>query len=270
MSKIEDNQNQLVVKDNELIQRAQYNLTAQQQKLICFVISKIKPTDKVLERYTISARDFADITGIAYNHVYDEFRQMIDDLDEKARWIKVGSETVRFRWLEIPTYNDRNGSITVSINPYLSKYLLQLKGNYTQYELWNILSLKGKYAVRLYELLKSYSFQKKIEMDFTHFKQLLCAEQYDRIFDLKKRVLNPAVKEINELTNLQVNYDTGSAPGSKRITTIKFSIREKENIAAYTAYKKTLEKINKRNNQIPGQTSLFDKTLEEFTELTKT
>ena len=37
--------NQYVVKANDLIRKTRYNLTTQQQKIVLFAISKIKPTD---------------------------------------------------------------------------------------------------------------------------------------------------------------------------------------------------------------------------------
>ena len=43
---------QYVVKANELIRRTRYTLTAQQQKIVLFAISKIKPEDDIDTEYT--------------------------------------------------------------------------------------------------------------------------------------------------------------------------------------------------------------------------
>ena len=46
MNEMDKERSMLVVKHNDLIQKATYNLTALEQKLIIYAISKIKPTDR--------------------------------------------------------------------------------------------------------------------------------------------------------------------------------------------------------------------------------
>ncbi len=116
----------LVVKENELIQRASYHLTMEEQKLLCYVISKIKPTDKVFEQYTISALDFAEVVGIDKRHAYLDFKKMVDSFDEKKQWIKVGDNNINFRVFSEAEYNEKQGSITVLLNSHLKKYLLDI------------------------------------------------------------------------------------------------------------------------------------------------
>ena len=227
-------ENQLVVKDNELITRASYNLTMEEQKLLCYVISKIKPTDKEFERYTISAMDFAELCGIDKRHIYRDFKKMVES----------------------------KGSITVVINSGLKKYLLNLQSNYTKYELWNILSLKSKYSIRLYELFRSYSYQKEKEFDVEQIKSLLCAEHYTLYANFKQRVLDKAIAEINEYTDLIVSYKTKQEGKSHRVKSLTFYIKRKQHLELLEAYYKTVDKINKRERQIPGQMSIFDKDME--------
>ena len=46
-----EERNQLVVKHNSLIQKTRYSLSTQQQKIILYLISKIKPDDDELKEY---------------------------------------------------------------------------------------------------------------------------------------------------------------------------------------------------------------------------
>lgn len=260
-----DQKGYYVVKRNELIQRASYDLTAIEQKFLCYVISKIKPTDKEFERVIISAIDFADITGIDRRNVYREFQKMAESFKNKAHWIKIENEDVElFQVFLKPRYNERMGNLSVILDPDLKKYLLELSGNYTLYELWNILSLKSKYSIRLYELYKSYAYQKENTFDIDHLKGMLCCENYKNFADFKKRVLEPAVNEINKLTDLNVEYQTIRKGKGGRISKIQFSINRKHSLDAYSAYLKTVENLNKKRGNIPGQQSLFDLELEDF------
>lgn len=255
----------LVVKSNELIQHAVYRLTATEQKFLCFVISKIKPTDTDLTDITVSAADFAELAGIDKRNIYTEFKEMANNLDQKRRWLTLDTgETILFRVFSEIGYNDHNGSLTVRLHSKLKKYLLQIHSNYTEYELWNILSLKSKYAIRLYELFKSYAYQKHTEFEVETLKGLLCCEGYTNFYNLKKRVLDPAIEEINELTNLNVSYTTKKKGKGGKVSDIYFDITQKKSMEAYKAYRKTADRINEKAGNVPGQLSIFDMKKEDF------
>lgn len=51
--KMDDQRSYLVVKDNALIQKAKYNLTANEQKLVNYVITMIKPGEEEFKKYEI-------------------------------------------------------------------------------------------------------------------------------------------------------------------------------------------------------------------------
>ena len=61
-------QSYFVVKDNALIQRARYSMTLQQQKMLLYMISKIKPNEPESKEYTISIRDYCRSSGIDYTN----------------------------------------------------------------------------------------------------------------------------------------------------------------------------------------------------------
>lgn len=263
MGKDKENEN-LVVKSNELIQAASYNLTAEEQKLLCYVISKIKPTDKDFQEYTIPAAEFADLCGIDRRHIYRDFKRMMDSQYNKARWIQIGDDVTKFSVFVVPKYNEKAGSITVYLNPYLKKYLIGLSRNYTQYELWNILSLKSKYAIRLYELFKSYAYQHEIDFDIDTLKSLLCCENYKDYGNFRKRVITPAITEINERTNLTISFTTRRRGKGGKTKEIYFVIEQKHSLEAFAAYRRTVDAINKKERQVPGQMSIFELGVEDF------
>ncbi len=260
-----DAKSMLVVKENELIQRASYNLTMEEQKMLCYVISKIKPTDKEFERYTISALDFAEVCGINKANVYRDFKKMVDSFDTKSQWIKIGDDNIKFRTFSEAEYNEKNGSITLLLNSRLKKYLLDIgkQGQYTKYELWNILSLKSKYSIRLYELFRSYSYQQEKEFDIDDLKSLLCAENYKVFADFKRYVLDKGIQEINIFTDLKVTYETKKAGKEHKVQKIIFKIHKKKIDDRLTAYYETVDRVNKKGKQVKGQISIFDYDMEK-------
>ena len=260
---IEKSRNMLVVKENNLIQCASYRLTLEQQKFLCYVISKVKPTDKEFQRYTISALDFAEICGIDKKNVYTVFKKMAEDFNDKKRWIKIGDNNILFSPFNEPEYNEKNGSITVILNSRLKKYLVGVGTKYTKYELWNILSLKSKHSLRLYELFRSYSYQHEKEFAIEDLKSLLCVEQYKNFADLKKRVLDKGIEEINIYTDLKVRYEISETGRGGKVKKIIFYIDKKIHNDLLQAFVATCDRINEKNGQIKGQLSFFDMEIEK-------
>ena len=264
-TELKDARSTFVAKDNELIQTASFKLTTEEQKLLCYIISKIKPTDRPFQKYTISASDFAEVCGIDKRNVYRDFKKMADSLNEKSRWVQIGDDVTKFSVFNEPTYNEKQGSLSVYLNTRLHKYLINLVekgGNYTQYELWNILSLKSKYSIRLYELFRSYSYQSKKNYDIDKLRGLLCVENYSKYSEFKRCVLDKSIAEINKYTDLNVSFKPETTGREHKVTAIIFYISKKEPNEKMSAYWHTVNRINAKNKQIKGQISLFDYDME--------
>lgn len=261
MEDFEKSVNYPVIKHKDLIQKARYNLTVNQQKLIAYVISLIKKEDKDLMMYEISVSDFCELCGIDKTYFYTEFKDLLLDLDKKNFLVETDEKVFNFRWFSEFEYIKGKGKIRLQLNSNLKQYLIGLSERYTRYELYNILAIKGKYSIRIYELLKSFynrKFQKHLEeeIEIEKIKKLLLAENYKDYRDFKKRVLEPSVKEINQYTDINMMYE--SIKEGKSIKRIKFIVDRKEYPSNYAAYIKTIDRINEKNKQIKGQMSLFD------------
>lgn len=250
-----------VVKHNDLIQKAKYNLSANQQKFIAYVISLIKPDDKELMMYEVSVIDFCDLCGINKEHFYSEFKAMLLDLDKKSFLVETKEKVFNFRWFSEFEYIKGKGVVKVQLNSNLKSYLLELYEHFTVYELYNILAIRGKYGLRLYELSQSWFNSKKQkevtkDIDLDELKSILMATTYKDFKGFRRRVIEPSIKEISSFTDLEITYKP--VKDGRKVTSIEFVIRRKDYNNAYIAYKNTLNRINKRSNQIEGQLSIFD------------
>ena len=262
MKNIESERNQLVVKDNDLIQKARYNLTVNQQKILAYLISKIKPTDKELQKYEISIQNFCELCGINKEHFYTEIRDIVDNLDNKAFWVETKEKIFKFRWFSEFEIIKGSGKIYIVLNSNIKKYLIELKENFTQYELYNILALRGKYTIRLYEYFKSYSFLHEKKIEINELKKILQAENYINFKDFRNRVLEKAIEEINEYTDINVSYTTENK--GRKIIALTFYIKRKEPMDRYISYTNTIDKINEKEGQVKGQISIFDISEDDF------
>ena len=114
------------------------------------------------------------------------------------------------------------------------------------YELYNILAMKSSYSIRLYEILKSYGYRKRIVFNLQELKQKLYVENvksYVNFKDFRKYVLEIALGEINELSDIEVTYVAEKA--DKRVDKIIFVIATKKYLGRFIAAGKTNKILDK-------------------------
>ena len=111
-------------------------------------------------------------------------------------------------WIDKATIYKKSGKVKIRLDEDLKPYLLMLSKNYTAFPLHNIIKMKTKYGIMLYELLKSVAnLGKYIEFSVEEIKEHLDCVSYDNFANFKKRVLLPALADINTYTELKVEVD---------------------------------------------------------------
>lgn len=200
-----------IYKRNDMIQKGRHELTLQEQRCVLYAISKIKPEDSVFQEYTFELSDFYKLCGLQ-KESYTELKAILIGLKQKTWWVETAPDVEStVSWFNKVRTNKKSGTVTVRFDDDMMPYLLELtKSNqyYTHYQLKYVLPMKSQYAIRLYELLKSYqrnNFEWFFEID-TLRKQLNC-EQYTDFYDLRRRVIEPAVAEINEFTDIKIAWE---------------------------------------------------------------
>ena len=121
--------------------------------------------------------------------------------------------------------------------------------NYTQYELLCTLPMRSAYSIRIYELLKSYSYTKQHEFDVEQLKRALGCEHYVRFPDFRRKVIETAVKEINQFTDIEVSWQPVTK--GKKVVSLIFKIKQRDTWSRFIASQKAQE-------QLDGQMSIYD------------
>ena len=223
---INDSRQQLVVKANDLIQRTRYDLSVQEQRIVLYVISKIKPTDEELKEYTFTRQELCEMCGIeATGQNFENMWQSIIALNDKTIEFEDNRYRANPRWIEMPIMDKQTKEIRVRFHPLLRPYLIALHENFTQYELSAILVMHSRYSVRMYELLKSYAYLSEITFSLDELKKKLQTVGYSDYKNFRVRVLEKAIAEINEYTDIRVGFKPIRT--SRVITHLKFTIEQK-------------------------------------------
>jgi len=233
-----------VVKSNDLIQKARFDLSIQEQKIILYLISKIKPEDNEFTTIEFNVKEFCAVCGInSSGKNYNDIKDAIKALADKSIWvtIDIGKQAI-MRWIDKSIIDINTGTMQIKFDDLLKPYLLHVKKNFTQYELYNILAMKSQYSIRLYEILRSYEYKHIIEFRIDDLKDMLAATTYERYQDFRRYVIDTAIKEIVDLSDINVEHE--SIREGRRYTKILFNIRRKQDLDEnFATWKRILNAI---------------------------
>lgn len=197
-------QNMFVAEHNDLITKADHNLSASELKVMDLVISKIKPTDDDFYEVRTSLYEIAKIfdlkrSGKTYNNIANALRSL------RAKEVLIYSKNSRAvtitGWLERATIEE-NGQVEIRINEQFAPFLLDLTSDYTQYRLIDTVQLDSKYSIRLYKLMREADKRRGritpiIKGSPDEMADMLSAPESYNWSRLKQNVLDRAIDEIN-------------------------------------------------------------------------
>jgi len=248
--------NGLVVKDNALI-NASYNLETAEQRLIMLAVINARETGQGItadSKLEIHASDYAKHFNVSTDAAYKVMKEAVNNLFERkfsyvAEYKKTGKTgIVRSRWVSRVFYVDSLAILEITFAPDVVPLVTRLEEHFTSYQLKQVSNLTSKYAIRLYELLIAWrEVGKTPQIELSEFRQKIGVEnsEYERMHHFKARVLEPAIKQINEHTDITTSYEQ-----HKRGRTISgFSFKFKQ--------KQQAKKI--KTNRDPDTADLFTK-----------
>lgn len=229
-------QKTLVVK-NPLV-NAEYKLTTIEQKIVLYVATLIKPNTKDFETFAVPAIVLAK----ALNHKGfkgGSFYKRLDDILESimSKNIKFPSEVknmnTRISWFSKaePAIVDGQIVINFRFDPELKDYLLQLKRDYTKYHYKEIVQLKSRYAIRLFQLLKSNRDKQKghisntahITYSLEELRAKLGLTDSHKLYkNFKRKVILIAQKQLQE--NTSISFDFKEKKNGRKVVGITFSV----------------------------------------------
>lgn len=224
----------LVVKTNRL-NTALQNLTLPELRIVQLAIVDARETGKGLHTDTplrIDALRYAEVFETTRQNGYMMMKEAEETLfNRRFSFIDEHGGVVKSRWIQQVRYLDDEGAIELVFTVAVVKGITRIDGAeefFTQYLLSQTAVLDSIYAVRLYELLTQWRSAKQtplFELDVFRGQMGLSNEEYIRMGNFKARVLDLAVDQINEKTDLQVSYEQHKR--GRIIIGFSFKVREK-------------------------------------------
>lgn len=206
-----DKNNYLVVQSNALIE-AQYRLDVLPQKIVRYIVSRIKPDDDTFKKmfYRLEAKDFSALIGREKYSGKDieDIMTAADSMLKTRIKIVRGKRFIATNWLASYEYHKGEGWIEFEFSSKLERELLLIKNQFTAYHLSNIAKLKSQYSIRLYELLKQYTTIGHREILLDELKAMLGIEksEYKIFTHIRQKILDIAHREILAKTDLDYQW----------------------------------------------------------------
>jgi len=232
---------ELIVKHNKLIE-ANYKLTLQEQKLILTLARKITKEDNNFKKCVFTVEKLSDILGLEKKGYYSELKEITKSLISRVIQIEEHDGLLQVSWLNSAKYYENKGIVELSFSNDLKPYLLQLGEHFTKLEFKQLVNLSSVYAIRIYELCKQYEKIKERTIEIEKLKIMLGIEktEYKLYGDFKKRVLEIAKREINEKTDINIDFE--EIKTGRKVTSIKFLIEKQEEQVKQIETSETKEK----------------------------
>lgn len=217
-----------IVKANSLIQ-AGYRLSLAEQRVMLGAIAQIgkddQPSDQV--RYSISAGVIADMSGVTAQRAYKELADAAHRLYRREVRIEGGPNgkkkpsVLMTRWVQDVLYIKDEGRVELRFSHSILPYLSLLKKEFTQYKYRHVAMMRSTHGVRLYELLQQWRQAGERELELDDLRRMFgILGKYPSIKDLKKYVIEPAVRDVNECSDLHVEW--GHRKAGRRVVAIQF------------------------------------------------
>lgn len=228
----------IIKKANTLIE-ARYRFDVWETRMFLSMLASIRMEDVDFQPYRIWFKDVIKIFGLKSHQSYDLLRDAAKSLMKKTFHVNyMDNGYVREKAYHIIRTTDylkegQTGSnidsqeyIDITIDPEMKPLLLQLKNNFTAYDLRNVAKL-GAQPVRLYELLKQFESIGSRTLEIEYMKRILELDtEYKNVFDFYRYFIIPALKEINKNTDIEV-YNHEKIKDGKRVVALNFFFRRK-------------------------------------------
>lgn len=220
---------QLITQDNELIQ-ACYRMSMNEKRLLMLGMAKVNP----LSGYPDANKPFKfEVTAAEWESVYEDtnawqsLKRAADSLLHRYITLHPSTQIVeKINWFDRVKYYVNEGKIEVQFTRSVQVRLAGMIEQFTKINLLSVNKLRSFYSVRLYELLSQFNATGYRIISVEDFRYAMdSVKNYPLTKDLKRRVLMPAIKEINRQSDMECSVK--DAKEGRVITHFEFTFSKK-------------------------------------------
>jgi plasmid replication initiation protein len=216
---------------NDLIE-ASYAISLNEKRLLVLGISKLNPQEwpsrSFQASFSVTAAEWMATFPEATEHPYQAIQRASDGLIDRSLVINHSKKRrTKMNWVDSIEYRDGEARVDVTLTRAITVQLMGCQGHFTKINLLSVSRLNSVYSIRLYELALQFRSTGVRRMSLDDFRSSMgCEGCYANIKDLKKRVIHPALLEINTKTPYRIEHKDMRT--GRRITGVEFRVRESD------------------------------------------
>ncbi|WOE27349.1 MULTISPECIES: replication initiation protein RepM [Acinetobacter] len=266
----------LVVKSNKLVQALQ-TLSLTETRLLQLAIVDARETGQGLstdEPLELNATRYAQAFNVSPDAAYLALIEAEDSLFKRKFTITNEDGTLtKSRWIQDANYRKGEGRILVTLTRVVIEHVTKIDGfeqYFTSYHLKKTSDFKSVYAVRLYELLMQWkSVGKTPIFELNKFRNQLGigVNEYTRMEAFKRRVLDIAIDQINESSDITVKYEQHKK--GRSISGFSFTFKQKKTSNQSVENKRDPNTVDIFSTMTDAQRHLFANKLSQLPEMSK-
>lgn len=198
--------NRNIVKQSYELNNARYRLSVVETDIIFKMIAEIKNEDKDFQAYTFKVTELERALGRSLDRAY--LKETARNLMKKPLTIHRGGKNfLTIGWLSSFEYFADRGEIELCFDPKLKPYLLELQDRFVKADIRYIFKLSSEYSKRIYTIFKQWEKLGKYEVKVADWQSILEVPKTQLMYgEFKRKVLDIAKKQINENTDLIVDF----------------------------------------------------------------
>lgn len=239
-----------LVKKSNAVARARWSAkSVYEPRLVALVATQVRSTDADFQMYEIPVSHIMQGND-GGGKTYEIIEQASENLMKKVITIPTKSGWVKYNVFSKCEYDSKKGCIKARFDPDMKDHYLNLRRDFTQYNIIEYLRLPSIYSQRIFEFLKSWSSESETTIDLKDlFEMLDVPESFKKDFrNFRLRVLEKAHKDIHKLTLLK--YEWEPIKKGRSVVAIRFIFSDgKESIVAKGKKAISDQKTSQENNK---------------------
>ena len=225
------NGNNLITKTNDFIAKSSYKISHLEQLIFISALSEIDSRQKISDNkmYTLNLIKLSKEAHIDTKRGYSNFKKAVERLYSRKLSIpKQNGKILVTGFIQAYEYHDGEANLSIRFSTDIIPYISAIRESFVSYKFKQIARFKSVYSTRIYEIL----IQK---LDITNIrtinlndirKMFQLGKTYERYNNLKQRVIEPSIKDINEYSDINVIYK--EVKEGRKITALEFHIEALE------------------------------------------
>jgi plasmid replication initiation protein len=216
--------------------RAGQGLTLSEKRIVMIAVSKLdsfrpqNPADVPVTR--ITAAEYVEAYQVDVNTAYDQLQAAAKVLynrsitfyeaAHKRKGKALVPTVVKMRWVGEAKYQKNEGWIELAWWPKLLPYLINLRKQFTKYQLQQASALRSIYSWRLLEILTRFQSTGVADYTIEDFCQAMDAPEKHLLnfAKVREKIIEPAVKELTQKDGWIIQWEAIKA--GRKVAKLRF------------------------------------------------